>query len=125
MVEVSIGRRVEIDARVDGGVVDQEVYRAARRADLGDEGARLLHIGEIALDEMAVATHRLLGLAAQFLATATAASAPIFFLAGGPGQSNLDFRPPLALLRTHDVILVGFRGVDCGELGFRDVGDRE
>lgn len=34
------------------------------------------------------------------------------FLSGGPGQTNLDYSPPLALLEKHDVILVGFRGVD-------------
>ncbi len=37
---------------------------------------------------------------------------PIFHLGGGPGLSNLNFRPPLALLEHHDVVLVGYRGVD-------------
>jgi pimeloyl-ACP methyl ester carboxylesterase len=37
---------------------------------------------------------------------------PIFFLAGGPGQSNMTFRPPAWLLAHHDVVLVGYRGVD-------------
>jgi len=37
---------------------------------------------------------------------------PIFYLAGGPGQSNLKFRPPDELLARHDFVLVGYRGVD-------------
>lgn len=37
---------------------------------------------------------------------------PIFHLNGGPGMSNMSFRPPAALLENHDVVLVGYRGVD-------------
>lgn len=37
---------------------------------------------------------------------------PILYLAGGPGQSNMGFRPPAWLLAEHDVIMVGYRGVD-------------
>lgn len=37
---------------------------------------------------------------------------PIFHLGGGPGQSNMTFRPPAWLLADHDVVLVGYRGVD-------------
>ena len=37
---------------------------------------------------------------------------PIFYLAGGPGQSNMSFKPPRDLLANHDVVLVGYRGVD-------------
>lgn len=37
---------------------------------------------------------------------------PVFWLAGGPGMSNMDFKPPAALLERHDVVLVGYRGVD-------------
>ncbi len=37
---------------------------------------------------------------------------PIFYLAGGPGRSNLGFKPPPDLLADHDVVLVGYRGVD-------------
>ena len=48
----------------------------------------------------------------QILATAQASAEPIFYLAGGPGMSNLGFKPPLALLENHDVVLVGYRGVD-------------
>jgi pimeloyl-ACP methyl ester carboxylesterase len=48
---------------------------------------------------------------------------PIFFLNGGPGQSNMTFQPPLGLLDKHDFVLVGYRGVDgsvrldCPEYG--------
>ena len=37
---------------------------------------------------------------------------PVFYLAGGPGQSNMKFKPPVWLLANHDVVLVGYRGVD-------------
>ena len=48
---------------------------------------------------------------------------PIFWLDGGPGMSNLSFKPPLKLLDKHDVVLVGYRGADgssilkCPEIG--------
>jgi len=37
---------------------------------------------------------------------------PIFWLDGGPGMSNLSFKPSLRLLEKHDVVLVGYRGAD-------------
>lgn len=37
---------------------------------------------------------------------------PIFWLDGGPGMSNLSFKPPARLLDNHDVVLVGYRGAD-------------
>ncbi|MBN2006067.1 MAG: alpha/beta fold hydrolase, partial [Anaerolineae bacterium] len=45
-------------------------------------------------------------------ATGAAPTEPIFWLAGGPGMSNMSFDPPAYLLADHDVILVGYRGVD-------------
>lgn len=37
---------------------------------------------------------------------------PIFYLQGGPGQSNLSWAPPDWLLEKHDLVFVGYRGVD-------------
>ena len=37
---------------------------------------------------------------------------PVFFLQGGPGDSNLSWAPPDWILENHDVILVGYRGAD-------------
>ena len=37
---------------------------------------------------------------------------PVFYLAGGPGQTNMKFNPPDELLTNHDFILIGYRGVD-------------
>lgn len=37
---------------------------------------------------------------------------PIFWLAGGPGVSNLKQKPSKQLLANHDFVLVGYRGVD-------------
>ena len=56
---------------------------------------------------------------------------PIFWLEGGPGSSNIKYWTPAWLLADHDVVLVGYRGVDgsvvldCPEIGraFRGKGD--
>lgn len=40
---------------------------------------------------------------------------PIFYLTGGPGQSNESGRMPAALLANHDFVRVGYRGVDGSE----------
>ncbi|MCK4901018.1 MAG: hypothetical protein KAS38_19715, partial [Anaerolineales bacterium] len=37
---------------------------------------------------------------------------PIFWLAGGPGQSNMKFSRLEGLIDNHDIVLVGYRGVD-------------
>jgi len=37
---------------------------------------------------------------------------PIFWLAGGPGVSNMKQKPSKILLENHDFVLVGYRGVD-------------
>lgn len=37
---------------------------------------------------------------------------PIFWLNGGPGQSNMTYCPLIGLLANHDFVLVGYRGVD-------------
>ena len=56
-------------------------------------------------------------------ASGTNPAEPVFWLMGGPGQSNLSWTPPDWLLEKHDVVLVGYRGVDstvrlvCPELG--------
>jgi pimeloyl-ACP methyl ester carboxylesterase len=45
-------------------------------------------------------------------ATGNAPAEPIFYLAGGPGGSNLRFTPPDWLLTNHDFVMVGYRGAD-------------
>jgi pimeloyl-ACP methyl ester carboxylesterase len=37
---------------------------------------------------------------------------PIFYLAGGPGGSNLTSRPNQSIIENHDYVLIGYRGVD-------------
>jgi pimeloyl-ACP methyl ester carboxylesterase len=37
---------------------------------------------------------------------------PVFYLQGGPGQSNFSWAPPDWLLENHAVVFVGYRGVD-------------
>jgi pimeloyl-ACP methyl ester carboxylesterase len=45
-------------------------------------------------------------------ATGTAPAEPIFRLNGGPGATNLEFPQASRLAERHDVVLVGYRGVD-------------
>lgn len=45
-------------------------------------------------------------------ATGPSPAEPIFYLTGGPGMSNMGFKPPAEFLAKHDVVLVGYRGVD-------------
>jgi len=37
---------------------------------------------------------------------------PVFFLAGGPGGPNMVWAPPDWILKNHDVVMVGYRGVE-------------
>lgn len=37
---------------------------------------------------------------------------PVFLLAGGPGMPNINTHPPGWMLRHHDIVRVGYRGVD-------------
>ncbi len=37
---------------------------------------------------------------------------PIFYLGGGPGQTNMKFEPPADLLANHDFVMIGYRGAD-------------
>jgi pimeloyl-ACP methyl ester carboxylesterase len=54
---------------------------------------------------------------------------PIVYFGGGPGMSNMRFDPPDELLASHDVLLVGYRGVDgssvldCPEYAKATLGD--
>lgn len=60
-----------------------------------------------------VADSRLIALPVVRVPAAGAAPRePIFYLQGGPGQSNLSWPPPTWLLENHAVVFVGYRGVD-------------
>lgn len=54
---------------------------------------------------------------------------PIVYFGGGPGMSNMRFDPPDELLANHDVLIVGYRGVDgssvldCPEYAKATLGD--
>jgi len=45
-------------------------------------------------------------------ATGNNPAEPIFWLTGGPGQSNMNHKPPAWLLANHDSVMVGYRGAD-------------
>jgi pimeloyl-ACP methyl ester carboxylesterase len=56
---------------------------------------------------------RLIGLpVVRIRATGAGPAEPIFQLSGGPGQTNLKFPTANRLTDHHDVVLVGYRGVD-------------
>jgi pimeloyl-ACP methyl ester carboxylesterase len=48
----------------------------------------------------------------RILATGPASGDPVFHLEGGPGISNMSFREASRLTDGHDVVLVGYRGVE-------------
>ena len=43
-------------------------------------------------------------------------SVPVFWLAGGPGESNMTFSHLEGLLDSHDIVMVGYRGVDSSSV---------
>jgi pimeloyl-ACP methyl ester carboxylesterase len=45
-------------------------------------------------------------------ATGNHPAEPIFWLTGGPGQSNMKLKPPAWMFARHDFVMVGYRGVD-------------
>lgn len=47
-------------------------------------------------------------------ATKSRPDGAVFWLSGGPGQSNMTYTPPASLREKYDVVLVGYRGVDGG-----------
>lgn len=64
-------------------------------------------------ENRASSTTRLIALPVKRIhATSPDPGEPIFHLEGGPGESNMDFDYPHWLLADHDLVLVGYRGVD-------------
>lgn len=52
----------------------------------------------------------------RVLSTGDASGEPVFWLTGGPGNSNMSLGHVSLFLDTHDVVLVGYRGVDGGQV---------
>jgi pimeloyl-ACP methyl ester carboxylesterase len=48
----------------------------------------------------------------RILSTGENPAEPVFLFAGGPGDPNIWKHPPVWLLEHHDIIMVGYRGVD-------------
>ena len=48
----------------------------------------------------------------RVLARSSHPLAPIFYLNGGPGNTNMTFPQANRLVAQHDVVMVGYRGVD-------------
>jgi pimeloyl-ACP methyl ester carboxylesterase len=58
-------------------------------------------------------TSRLIALPVKRIpASGNAPNEPIFYLTGGPGKSNMDYGRVEWFRENHDIVLVGFRGVD-------------
>lgn len=79
-----------------------------------DSGPAVAECGTLIVDENPAQTgSRLLALpVTRVKARIGDAAEPVFWLNGGPGISNMRFKPPAALLRNHDFVMVGYRGVD-------------
>lgn len=96
-----------------------------------DEGKYPADCGEIAVREnCTVENSRLISLPiTRIRSLSDNPDKPIFYLAGGPGQSNMKFKPPHDLLLNHDFVMVGYRGVDgsvkldCPEVEMAILGD--
>ena len=103
-----------LDVNVPGGAGPGELaltpcaIRTAADRDAGADCGTLV-VREDAADD----DSRLIALPViRIRASTDGPAAPVFWLGGGPGQSNMTFRAPSALLRNHDVVMVGYRGVD-------------
>ncbi len=69
----------------------------------------------VAPEHRGVAASRLIALPLiRIRAQDPAPEAPIFTFQGGPGAPNLVTFPIAALVRRHDIVMVGYRGVDGG-----------
>jgi pimeloyl-ACP methyl ester carboxylesterase len=55
---------------------------------------------------------RFLEIPVKIIKSPSHSAIPIFYLTGGPGQTNLDFSPPSWLLDNYDMVFIGYRGVD-------------
>jgi pimeloyl-ACP methyl ester carboxylesterase len=105
---------------VSGGPAPVAVPTGARAGDLslapceyeGEDGPVAADCGTLVVAERA-GTGRLLALPVVRVRSRSAEPAdPVFFITGGPGQSNMDFGLADRYLDEHDVVLVGFRGID-------------
>jgi pimeloyl-ACP methyl ester carboxylesterase len=79
-----------------------------------EDGAYAADCGTLVVPEnRAKADSRLIALPViRIRATGNHPAEPIFWLTGGPGQNNMQHKPPAWLLAKHDSVLVGYRGVD-------------
>ena len=79
-----------------------------------EEGAVPADCGTLVVPEnRASSTSRLIALpVTRILARSSHPLAPIFYLNGGPGETNMTFPQAGRLTAQHDVVMVGYRGVD-------------
>jgi pimeloyl-ACP methyl ester carboxylesterase len=79
-----------------------------------DDGAYHADCGTlVAPENRAKAASRLIALPViRIRATGDNPTEPIFWFQGGPGNTNMGFKPQPWLLTRHDFIMVGYRGVD-------------
>jgi pimeloyl-ACP methyl ester carboxylesterase len=91
-----------------GDLILEPISQPAKTGDIPAERGTL-----IAPENSSAAGTRLITLPViRYPASSPEPQEPIFYLAGGPGRSNLSFKPPPELLADHDIVLVGYRGVD-------------
>lgn len=100
----------------------QEVPTGGRAGDFEIQSCTLRHKGHtyaaqcgtiLVPENRANPQGRLIALpVVRFLSSAAQPDAPIFWLNGGPGSSNISWWPNDEVLAAHDVVLVGYRGID-------------
>jgi len=80
----------------------------------GDKTIYAAECGVLAVPEnWELAGSRLIALpVVRIPATGPQPAEPVFYLQGGPGGPNLVWSPPAWLLEKHDVVMVGYRGVE-------------
>lgn len=107
------------DGALEGDLILEPCVYEARDIEYSAE-CGLLVVPENRTD----ADSRLIALpVTKVLATGEDVLEPIFYLAGGPGNSNMHFSRLQGLIDRHDIVMVGYRGVDgsvalhCPEVG--------
>ena len=115
MALVGCGQREESAARPqvpDGAVAGDYLVDACTHVARDVEYAA--ECGTLMVPENRYDDHsRLIALPVKRIPSSNAAPAePVFFLAGGPGASNLGYSRVAWFHEHHDIVLVGYRGVD-------------
>ena len=104
--------RIDIDYSVPEGAEAGNFTKV--ETTLNEEENRTIEYWKIVVPENRSNTNtRLISLPVKIIRSfSETPSEPLYYLTGGPGISNLSYRPHDNILAERDVVLVGYRGVD-------------